>query len=185
MKITIDTDILSKHQLTLGEYLLLLLGYFDIHSKESLNKLIFKSLGESDWREPATLVLPDNTKELVARIITESSPKLNKSPIKDFDALAIKLQAIYPNGIKGGTTYPWRGTVEEIAQKLRVLVVQHDFIYTEEEAIQATKQYVDSFKDDTTCMKLLKYFLLRTKDKEISSDFMTIIENNRDENNNR
>lgn len=179
MKFTTDTDILSKYNLTLGEYLLLLIGYFDIHSKESLNKLIFKSLGESDWREPATLVLPDTSKELVARIITESSPKLALSPVKDFEALAAKLQDIYPNGIKGGTTYPWRGTTEEIAQKLRVLVAKHDFLYTEEEAIDATKQYVDSFMDDMTRMKLLKYFLLRTKDGEISSDFMTIIENNR------
>jgi len=34
--------------------------------------------------------------------------------------------------------------------------------FTEQEAIDATKEYVDSYKDDTTKMRLLKYFILRT-----------------------
>lgn len=94
---------------------------------------------------------------------------------------------IYPSGNKSGTSYLWGGTLEEIAQKLMVLVTVHSFIYTEDEAIKATKEYVGSFEGDRSHMKLLKYFLLRTRktEQEIDSDFMTIIEKNRDENNNR
>lgn len=179
MRLTIDTNILLKYKLTLGEFLLLLIGYFEIKAKESRNKLIFKNIGEEDWRDEYSLILSDNTKNLVAKILIESNPKLDKSPVKDFNVLALQLINIYPEGSKEGTTYSWRGTVEEIAQKLRVLIVQYDFIYTEEEAVQATKQYVSSFKDDKTHMKLLKYFILKTKNEEISSDFMSIIENNR------
>lgn len=170
MRITIDTNVLHKYNMGWVQFLERLKGFLGVSLETYRND---------------ALVLSDQSKELVARILTESNPSLKKSPIKDFEGLASKLQDIYPKGNKEGTTYPWRGTVEEIAQKLRVLVAEHDFIYTEEEAINATKQYVDSFKDDRTHMKLLKYFLLRTKDGEISSDFMTIIENNRNENNNR
>ena len=89
----------------------------------------------------------------------------------------------YPNGIKPGTTYYWRGTKEEIAQKLRILVVKYNFQFTEEEAIAATEEYVNSFKDYKH-MKLLKYFLLKTLVSdgriEIDSPFMSIIENNRE-----
>lgn len=185
MKISIDTDVLARHKLTLEEFLVLLFPYFGYAYKENAGKLEEASLVSVNKYNPAYLVISNEMKDIIAEILTESDPKLSESPVRDFEALARKLMKIYPEGNKEGTTYSWQGTSEETAQKLRVLVVRHDFIYTEEEAINATKQYVNSFKDDRTHMKLLKYFLLRTKDREISSDFMTIIENNRDENNNR
>ena len=77
-------------------------------------------------------------------------------------------------------TYNWRDSTEVIAFKLRTLVAKYGFIFTEDEAIKATKEYVESFEDDNKNMKLLKYFILRTsKDDSIDSMFMTIIENNR------
>lgn len=187
MKITIDTDILKKYNITFGEYLVLLLGYYDFNFDDFMGRLVDKHLADISYDVMDDIILSDNTKNLVSRILVESSEKLRQSPVKDFDALAEKLMSIYPEGNKGGTTYPWRGTKEEIAQKLRVLVVKYDFIYTEQEAINATKAYVYSFQDkgDYTHMKLLKYFLLRTKNGEITSNFMSIIENNKDENNNR
>lgn len=184
MKITIDTEVLERNNISLGHFFILLMGYYGIIPFEAYGQLLAAGLISENLFNRSAVVLSDNTKDLVIRILTESSPKLNESPVKDFEGLARKLMDIYPKGNKKGTTYPWRGTVEEIAQKLRVLVTEHDFIYTEEEAIKATKQYVGSFKGDRTHMKLLKYFLLRTKDGEISSDFMTIIENNRNENDN-
>ena len=140
------------------------------------------------------IILSGNSRELVTRLLTEADERLKKSPVKDFYVLARKLMNIYPSGNKSGTSYPWGGTLEEIAQKLMVLVTIHGFTYTEDEAIKATKEYVDSFEGDRSHMKLLKYFLLRTRrtEQEIDSDFMTIIENNRwdkmpieDENSNR
>lgn len=187
MRITIDTDVLKKNNIYLEDFMLLLLGYYDCDVGNSLSRLNMQGLASKDFRANGNIVMSDNAKNLVARILIESSEKLKQSPIKDFDTLAEKLMSIYPKGNKEGTTYSWRGTREEIAQKLRVLVVKHNFIYTEQEAINATKAYVYSFQDkgDYKRMKLLKYFLLRTKNGEITSDFMSIIENNKDENNNR
>lgn len=179
MKLTIDTKVLSKYSLSLGEFLTLLFPYTNNKYTWSSADVIMDKLAEEDLTSRGDLILSNNTKDLVAKILMESSDKLKKSPVKDFEALATTLMEIYPKGNKAGTTYPWRGTVEDIAQKLRTLVVMHDFIFTEGEAIEATKQYVEQFPDDKTHMRLLKYFLLKTKGDEINSDFMNIIENNR------
>ena len=64
------------------------------------------------------------------------------------------------------------------------LFVKYDFAFTEEEAIKATEEYVNSFRDHQDRMMLLKYFILKTTKSDddlndINSTFMTFIENNR------
>lgn len=72
------------------------------------------------------------------------------------------------------------GLTPLIAHKLRTLVVEYNFSFTEQEALRATEEYVKSFSDDKSHMQLLKYFILKTsKDNDMESMFMTIIENNR------
>lgn len=187
MKITINTDVLNRHNLSLGEFLAMLMAYLDIDYTLVYNKLIDKKLAEKNLYSEKGLILSDNVKNLIARILIESDDKLLNCGIEDFEALAEKLQNIFPDNNKPGTSYPWRGKITEIAQKLRILVVKFDFQFTEEEAVNATKEYVDSFKkEDYKHMKLLKYFIFKVrKDTDFNSDFMTIIENNRnDEDNN-
>lgn len=194
MRITIDTNILSRNNISLGEFLVLLLGYNNCNFDECFGSLVDKKLADIDKYTMGSIVLSNNSKNLITRLLLECDERIKKSPIKDFYALAAQLRNIYPEGNKAGTTYQWRSTVEDVAQKLMCLVVVHGFVFTEDEAVKATKEYVNSFKDDRSHMKLLNYFILRTKkeQQEIESDFMTIIENNRwdkmpikDENNNR
>ena len=79
----------------------------------------------------------------------------------------------------------WGGIVAlfvEIARKLKNLVAKYNCKFTEEEAINATKAYVESFNGDYKYMKLLKYFLLKTPinnngDIEVQSEFMSYLEN--------
>lgn len=181
MRIAIDTDILSRNNISLGEFLVLLLGYNNCNFDGCFGSLVDKKLADIDKFTMGNTVLSDNSRNLVTRVLLECDERIKKSPVKNFYILAAKLRNIYPEGNKAGTTYLWRGTVEEIAQKLMVLVTIHGFIYTEDEAIRATREYVSDFKSDRSHMKLLKYFILRTnKDKhEIESDFMSTIENNR------
>ncbi len=185
MKVTINTDILKQHDLTLGEYLVLLMGYFDINYEEHFLRLSGARLIDPNLYSPMSIVLSDNTKNLVAEIITESDPRLDRVNI-DFISLAKKLQSLYPKGYKPGTTYSWGGNYREIAQKLRILVTKYNFIFTEKEAINAVHEYVSSFKD-YKYMLLLRNFLLKTSSDrqghhEMDSLFMSIIENNREEN---
>lgn len=179
MKITIDTEILQRNNLTLGELLVMLFGYCDVKYKENFDKLIEKSIISKNVFDKDSMVLSNNTRDLIAKVLIESDAKVMGYDL-NFEELAKKLQDIYPKGNKPGTTYNWGDNTAVIAFKLRTLVAKYGFIFTEDEAIKATKEYVDSFEDDNKNMKLLKYFILRTsKDDSIDSMFMTIIENNR------
>ena len=185
MKISIDTNILKRYNLSLGEFLVLLMSHYGEDYISSYDSLVSKGLVGKNLFKEFTPVLSDNTKNLVAKILMESDDRAINSGI-DFESLAETLQLVYPEGIKPGKTYSWRGNVEDIAQKLRVLVVKYDFQFSVEEAIRATQEYVDSFKEPYQYMHTLKNFLLYTaKDSngryEMESIFMTIIENNRDE----
>jgi hypothetical protein len=180
MKITINTDILKKHHLSLGEFLVMLLGYYSIDIKECQNNIIKKHLAENNLFKDTDIILSNNNKDLVAQILMESDDRAINSGI-DFNKLAYQLQQLYPDGIKTGKTYPWRGTTEEIAQKLRILVVKYNFLFTPEEAINAVKEYLSGFETPNKDTHILKNFLLWTnKDKMMESMFMTIIENNRE-----
>lgn len=183
MKMTINTDVLKKYDLTLGEFLVMLLGHQNIDYEQCFNKLVGVGLIEPNLFSKMSVVLSNNSKDLIAKILVESDDKIMNSTIKDFDGLAYELQLLYPHGIKPGTTYSWRGTTSEIAQKLRTLIVEHNFYFSELEAVNAVKEYVASF-NDYKYMQLLRNFILKTTDdglghREIDSLFMTIIENNR------
>lgn len=183
MNITINTDVLQRRNLSLEEFLVLLAEYYNINLKDTINHLILKKIVEKSNHPSSLVVLSNNSRNLVAQILVESNSKVINSPL-DFNALALKLQSLYPEGIKPSTTYSWRGNTEDIAFKLRVLVAQYDFAFTEQEAIDATKEYLNSYKD-SKYLQLLPYFILKTaKDGEISSLFMTLIENSRQNENN-
>lgn len=179
MKFTVNTDVLQHEHLTMGEFLVLLIGYYSVNYKECLDKLITNKLVSTNVFNPNEIVLSNNTKDLVTSILVSSDYKITNSNI-DYIALAKKLQALYPKGNKSGTSYSWTDMTSLIAHKLRTLVVEYNFSFTEQEALRATEEYVKSFSDDKSHMQLLKYFILKTsKDNDMESMFMTIIENNR------
>lgn len=179
MKFTVNTDVLQHEHLTMGEFLVLLIGYYSVNYKECLDRLITNKLVSTNVFNPNEIVLSNNTKDLVTSILVLSDDKITNSNI-DYTVLAKKLQALYPKGNKSGTSYSWISLTPLIAQKLRTLVVEYNFSFTEQEALRATEEYVKSFSDDKSHMQLLKYFILKTsKDNDMESMFMTIIENNR------
>lgn len=184
MKILIDTSVLDEYSISLGEYLALLLKAYGCKYDTCVNSLEDRHIINKDLFSKDDYVLSDNTRQLIAMIQASSNIKLHDCPVRDFNALALRLQSIYPKGCKNGTSYPWRSTTSEVAFKLMTLVNEYGFTFTEEEAINATKQYVEDCKEDTAHMSLLKYFILKTDIdktgmKDIKSNFMSIIENNR------
>lgn len=128
--------------------------------------------------------LTDKGKSIVQKVNVDNylNSKIEKDNIKD---LASELQKLFPAGKKPGTNYYWRGFKQEIIKKLETISNKFDFEFTKEQAINATKRYVDSFNGDYRYMQLLKYFILKNKitenGTEIKSSFMEYIEN---ENNN-
>ena len=177
MKITIDEKVLEKYDLTLEEFLfwyLCMRGYNIDDIKESL---IEKNLASKDLFKDFNVILSDNQKDLVASILIDSS--LSKDENLDFEDIAKAMREIYPSGVKSGTSYYWRDSVAIIAHKLKTLKSKFAFNFTKEQAVNATKRYVESFNGDYTYMQLLKYFILKKDPStgELRSDFMSYITN--------
>ena len=189
MKITINTDVLKKYNLSLEQYIVLLVSYYGIDCQKVYDDLVKEGLVEKNLFHDFPPIISDNIKNLVAKIMVESDDKVTNCPIKDFEGLAKVLQSLYPYGVKTGKTYSWRGDTDVIAQKLRTLIAKYNFTFTKEEAVDAVTEYVNSFQFPYTYMNTLRNFLLYTKRDDsgiidVESQFMSIIENNRDKNEN-
>ena len=182
MKITIDTKVLGKNKLSLGEFLVLLANFASEDLVIASKEVQAKGLASADLFDPNLLVLSDNTKNLVQEILVDSSVLLDFcKDVKDYNMLAEKLRSMYPKGCKPGTIYPWSSTTKEIALKLKTLVVEHSFFFSSEEAEYAVEAYITQCRDHKKDMQLLKNFILKTySDGNISSLFMTLIENRRE-----
>jgi hypothetical protein len=180
-KVSINKDVLEKNNLSMNEFLVLLLTYNKANIQEVKQSLVEKGLADFSVFDDE-LVISSTTKDLITSITIDSDVKV-LSKDKEFKELADKLKELFPKGKKAGTTYMWRDSTAVIARKLKTLVVKYDYQFTEEQAIKATKAYVESFNGDYTYMQLLKYFILKSlPDGEIKSDFMSYIENEGDEN---
>lgn len=175
-KVSINKDVLEKNNLSMDEFLVLLLTYNKANIQEVKQSLVEKGLADFSVFDE-DLVISNTTKDLITSITIDSDVKV-LSKDKEFKELADKLKELFPKGKKAGTTYMWRDSTAVIARKLKTLVVKYDYQFTEEQAIKATKAYVESFNGDYTYMQLLKYFILKSlPDGEIKSDFMSYIEN--------
>lgn len=175
-KVSINKDVLEKNNLSMNEFLVLLLTYNKANIQEVKQSLVEKGLANFSVFDDE-LVISSATKDLITSISIDSDVKV-LSKDKEFRELADKLKELFPKGKKAGTTYMWRDSTAVIARKLKTLVVKYDYQFTEEQAIKATKAYVESFNGDYTYMQLLKYFILKSlPDGEIKSDFMSYIEN--------
>jgi hypothetical protein len=175
-KVSINKDVLEKNNLSMNEFLVLLLTYNKANIQEVKQSLVEKGLADFSVFDDE-LVISSTTKDLITSITIDSDVKV-LSKDKEFKELADKLKELFPKGKKAGTTYMWRDSTAVIARKLKTLVVKYDYQFTEEQAIKATKAYVESFNGDYTYMQLLKYFILKSlPDGEIKSDFMSYIEN--------
>jgi len=178
MNISVSEDVLKKYELSLNEFLLLYLCSRETDINSVAKSLVQKGLADKSLKEEFIVVVSDNIKELIATILIDSAKAvLNKN--SDFIDLANKMREIFPAGRKPDTTYYWRDSTQLIARKLSTLVTKFDISFTEEEALNATRRYVNSFNGDYRFMQLLKYFILKTDKNtgEIKSEFMSLLQN--------
>lgn len=130
-------------------------------------------------REPVNARLTQSGIDLIESIFLNSEFQLPNSEEDRFDKLAKKMQELFPEGKKPGTKLMWRDSQPIIAKKLKSVVKKYNATFTDEQAIEATKKYVESFNGDYQFMQVLKYFIskrnLTTGDE--TSQFLSYIEN--------
>lgn len=96
-----------------------------------------------------------------------------------YDKLAKKMQEVFPSGKKQGTNLMWRDSKAIISKRLKAVVKKYKVEFTDEEAIEATQKYVNSFHSNYQYMQVLKYFISK-KDLttgEENSQFLSYLEN--------
>lgn len=181
MTITVADKVLEQYNLSIEEFLILYICSKEYDIKELLNTIISKGYADRDLYNSNSAIVSNNVKEIISSVIIDSDKSvINKD--SDFIRVANKLRELFPKGRKDGTTYMWRDSAAVIAKKLKTLVAKYEFEFTEEDAIEATKRYVESFKGNYRYMQLLKYFILKTDmNGDIKSDFMSLIENKEDD----
>jgi hypothetical protein len=178
MTITVADKILDKYNLSIEEFLILYICSKEYDIKELIDTIIAKGYADKNLYNPNTAIVSNNVKEIISSVIIDSDKAVIDKE-EDYLKVAKKMQEIFPKGKKEGTTYAWRDCTAVIAKKLKTLVVKFDFKFTEEEALNATRKYVESFNGNYKFMQLLKYFILKndTATGDIKSEFMSLIEN--------
>jgi hypothetical protein len=178
MKYVLNLDEIRKGEIPINMALYLISIYFEAEIQN--NQLEDKARAEGYLTtQYGKIVLTVEGINLVEDVFLNSEFKESFSEEDRYDNLAKKLQELFPKGKKPGTNYMWRDSYSIIARKLRTVVKKFGIGFTDEEAILATKKYVDSFKGDYRYMQLLKYFILKkdTTTLEENSQFLSYLEN--------
>ena len=181
MKIEINDEICNKYNISIEEVLVLIgLKY---SSKEIFQKLnnerYLLDLGSAIFNEETKYKLSRKAKEIISCILAESIDTVAKRS-NNIDKLVDKLREIYPSGKIPNTNYYYKCNRQDIINKLKTFFKMYGTKYTDEQIINATQKYVNSFNGNYAYLKLLKYFIWkdeRLKGESVQSLLADFIEN--------
>lgn len=183
MKFILDTDKLNETDISIEELTYLLALYLGGKpSEDSILKLHHKGyvIQNESTHVPRYSITPDGETKVEEFFM---SSEFGGSEVKKerFEILAEKLRELFPKGRKPGTNYQWRDSNRIIALRLKSLVKKFNVDFTDEEAVDATKRYIESFNGNYQYMQLLKYFICKPRiidgEVEQSSQLLSYIEN--------
>ena len=181
MKIEVSDEICKKYNLSITEALVLIgLKYSSQEVFQKLNKERFLlDLGSSIFNEETKYKLSRKANEVLSCILAESTDVVAKRTT-NIEELADKLRDIYPNGKILNTNYYYRCNRQDIINKLKTFFKMYGTKHTDEQIINATQKYVNSFNGNYAYLKLLKYFIWkdeRLKGESVQSLLADFIEN--------
>ena len=181
MKIEVNDEICKKYNLSIEEALVLIgLKYSSQEVFQKLNKERFLlNLGSSIFEEETKYKLSRKANEALSCILAESTDVVAKRTT-NIEELADKLREIYPNGKIFNTNYYYRCNRQDIINKLKTFFKMYGTKYTDEQIINATQKYINSFNGNYAYLKLLKYFIWkdeRLKGESVQSLLADFIEN--------
>ena len=165
MRIEVDEVVCKKYNLSLKEVMILIgLKYGSQELFKKLNKERYLlNLGSSIFKEEPKYTLSRKANEIISCILAESIKEVAERTT-NVEELADKL----------------RGNRGDIVNKLKTFFKRYGTKYTDEQIINATKKYVESFNGNYTYLKLLKYFIWkdeRAKGESVQSLLADFIEN--------
>jgi hypothetical protein len=157
MEIVIDTIKLNKRKLSIMQFLVILTLYH--HKKGTTIDFDVTDVDNSE-------ILDLETKGYIE--INGGSLSISKKGInfiegrgRNYEELAMRIRDEFPKG-KKNNKYPWKGILKGIVDKLKKLDRNYGLsIYTDNQIIQAVKEYVGQFNSMTmdTGMQICPYFV--------------------------
>lgn len=179
MKVIVNPKVCRKYGIS-PEEAVLMIAYNNVPNVSEVTEglrgkgFISKKQGDSGG-----YFLTDKASGILTDIIFDSS----RPEERDLTSLCEQLKKLYPKGSKdvNGKKYYWADSVKLIKRRIEIFFRLYGE-FPDEDIIEATKRYVDSFDGDYSTMKLLKYFIFREKSfgggvAEPSSDLLNYIEN--------
>lgn len=171
MKITIDDKVCKENNMSMQELLAVLLVrisknipklFEEMTKKEVFVQDGIKYITTQRWSEVADTIILDSDKESM------SEDRLEK--------LSVKLQEVFPQGKKEGTSQYWRGNKREITLRLKKFFKLHGNTYTDDELVQAAKTYVEGYNGMYKFMRVLKYFIWKDERRTMEDGEVKIME---------
>lgn len=186
MKFTIDTEECDRLGIDLPTALYLIAlykGYLitdTVFHKAGLNGYLVYD-GLDAFSNPMNPRLTEKGADIIETFVLNSEFRESHHDVDRYDMLADKLRDLFPTGRKPGTSLMWKDSTAIISKRLKTLVKKHGVSFTDEEAIDATRKYIDSFNGNYTYMQVLKYFISKQELKngswEESSQFLSYLAN--------
>lgn len=183
MNYVINEDICKKKGMDLPSLLAVLLVKTGVNITELFNDLVNKKVLVKDMFSEGFLVT--QRWDSVCSDILLSADKSVPSDERLLP-LAESLMKLFPAGKKEGSTLYWRGNKKDNRERLQKFFKLYGNKYSDEQILQATKKYVESFNGQYTYMRTLKYFIWKDERKtnnegkvyiEEVSDLASYIEN--------
>ena len=185
MNININEKVCEENNLSVPKALALAaIQYSTTNDYEQLIKegLITKCNG-SIFEPERRYSLMNKAEDLLTKIIINSDSNVTKRST-NIEELADKLREIYPSGKIPNTNYYYKCNRQDIINKLKTFFKMYGTKYTDEQIINATQKYINSFNGNYAYLKLLKYFIWkdeRLKGESVQSLLADFIENENSE----
>lgn len=174
MKITIDEEVCKKYGMTMSELLMIILVKLGVNILELGEQMASVEMIIPHDTENGKYLVTQRWNDIAESIILDSDEY--KQPIDRLEQLVIKLQKIFPEGKKEGTSQYWRGNKREISLRLKKFFKLYDNTYTDEQILDAAKNYVSNFNGQYNYMRILKYFIWKDEKKLHEDGEIRIIE---------
>lgn len=191
MKITIDEDACKKVKLSLPEVLMITLIKTGVNIKTLLKQMKEKQiLVEEHTLLGTNLLVTQRWSDLSDKALLSADKSVPDN--KRLENLAKSLMEVFPTGKKEGTSQYWKGNLRDNTLRLAKFFKLYGDKYTDEQMIEAAKNYVSSHNGKYQYMRVLKYFIWKDARKvnsegegyiEEVSDLAAFIENAKDEKN--
>lgn len=191
MKITIDEDACKKVKLSLPEVLMITLVKTGVNIEALLKQMKEKQiLVEEHTLLGTNLLVTQRWSDLSDKALLSADKSVPDN--KRLENLAKSLMEVFPAGKKEGTSQYWKGNLRDNTLRLAKFFKLYGDKYTDEQMIEATKNYVSSHNGKYQYMRVLKYFIWKDTRKvnsegegyiEEVSDLAAFIENAKDEKN--